>query len=255
MKLLSPSVRRFSLATLACLITTLASVPSVLAGIQTSVASDPPTQEETLISVAPGVTKNQRWLYTSDTTANRHRDVGQTFLIPGTSPVSITSFVFRIADVGAIVSQLSNAPFTLSIYEFADATSYVPMGEPLYQVSGTLPAEFPSLEYLSFTLDDAFVAQAGHYYGVQLGLDTRAADLGINFRSGLPADYAGGTGFSYSNYEVGSRSYKGGEFNFDFRVVGTAIPEGKTAALLFSTLLLGFACRGLGLCRGRKSLN
>jgi len=229
------TARRSLFALPALLAIALPLFPLHAAVLTSEILNSSPTTNQ-LIRTGESSSGSTSWRYTSTTQSTRHQDVGQTFYMAQDSIVQ--GFVFHIATDS--VAAVQGASFTLSIYEFADATSVTPTGSALYTANGQLPDTFSNGQYLSLTLDDSFSAQGGKYYGVVIAFDTQASGRSVNFyRETKGAGvYSDGTGLVYTNATEGSstQSYVVANYQFDLSVIGTpAVPE-PTTAMLFGVL-------------------
>lgn len=243
-----------AIAAMTAMASTLVCAPAQ-ADVTTSTSSTPPTGA--LVRIEPTDTsKTQRWSNSSTTyaTIGSHRDLGQTFLIPGASDVSIESFVFRFSTTDKPAA-IQRAGFTLSIYQIDSATSMPEGLSPLYQQTGTLPDSISSLDYLTFGLDTPFAATGGGYYAVQLSFNEPVANRSIFFISATKDRYSFGTMYTYSNVAANDTTMTYGIANaqLDFAIIATAIPEQKVSGLLLGafgvTAAFGFMRRRVTGCR------
>ncbi len=217
-------------------------VASASASILTSASNQPPDAAISLVrSAVPdnelGTSYMMRYYNNYATGTNRRREIGQSFLVPGETPVDIDGFVLRINDGQNLSGVAKN--FTLTIYEAA--TNGVPVGAAIYQSTGTLPSEMSNLQYITFLLDQTVTLEAGTRYSFQLGYTTSSGVAQISFAASNSNLYPEGRSFYYANSDSGnlaSMIYTPALRDMDFAVLYTPVPEGGTAALLMISLVV-----------------
>ncbi len=245
-------LRTVSLALLAAILTCSDGFAALIVSIDETAPSDQDALIRIPVTDATRGDESARMIYWSymATSRRRHREIGQSFLIPQGGDAIITAFVLRIASATVPVGQ--NLDFTVSIFK-ADprSSNFLPMGTALYTSVGSMPAELTTatapLQYLTMTLDTPFVAEAGVHYAFQIGFNQQNGAQ-FDFVTGANSLYSDGIGFNYWDNTVGSpamvytrRSTGAPGPHLDFAVIATTIPEARTTTLLVGGLLVAGA--------------
>lgn len=202
------------------------------AEVLTSASTTAPVKD-VLLSIAPTGVSNLNWFYKGNTAQN-HRDVGQTFLAPGSTATTtlLKSVVLQISTVSAaqIGTTAPGASFTLSIYKVAGADSFEPV-ESIYSETGNLPSLMEKGDFLTFDLNKTVSLVGDTYYAVSLAFNSPDAGRNLQFTFGVNTLYANGSAFTYSNasapYDQLAYANGGG----DLRMVLVTVPEPGTVAL------------------------
>jgi len=178
------------------------------------------------LSIASGGTGNSALNGLATGTASAVRELGQTFLVPGTTPIALQAFTLQLTT--AVQSGSPGAGMTVSIFKVTDATA-LPTGAPAYTTSGNLPDLMTLGHYLTFEFDTAVMLEAGEYYAIQIGFTSLAANQSFNVVTGN--DYAGGRAFYYANSPNPAVMNYIGQ-STDLKMVLQTIPEPGAVLLL-----------------------
>ncbi len=225
---------------------------SASGAIITSISAAPPSAEQSLIraAVPEGTEGNaymMRYYNNYSSGANRHREIGQSFIVPGTDPVAIDGFVLRIDDNRDFSSITVAKNFTFSIYKAA--SNGIPEGDAIYVSTGLLPETLTNRHYITFQLDETVVLEDGGRYCFQIGYTTSSGASQLSFAASGDDIYTEGRSFYYSNSnssDPASMIYTSAQRDIDFAVLYTPVPEGKTAGLMIMSIAALGIYRGIG---------
>lgn len=236
-------------------------VPNAAGAVMTSLSSAPPSEERSLVRIAVpegsfGTAYTMRYWNNYASAANRKREVGQTFVVPGNQPVEIEGFTLRIYDTRESLAGVSTN-FTLSIYKVGQDD--IPIGSPVYESTGQLPSELSHLSYITFLLDSAVTLEDGVRYGLKISYTSSSGGAQLSFAASSGNIYSEGKSFYHANSDgtdLAGMYYTTAVRDLDLAILYTPIPEGRATALLLGSLaglgawgMAGRARKGVSLVR------
>lgn len=195
------------------------------AAVLISQSSEVPTNN-VFLSIASNGTGNSALNGLATGTVSSVRELGQTFLVPGSTPIELHAFSLQLST--AVQAGSARAGFTVSIYNVANSTA-MPTDAPLYTTSGNLPDIMTVGQYLTFTFDQPVTLNAGSYYAIQIGFTELAPNQSFNVATGN--DYANGRAFYYANSPNASVMNYIGQ-STDLKMVLQTIPEPGSVLML-----------------------
>ncbi len=209
--------------------------------ITTSFSTTAPSEQNSLVRVAVdtadlGTSYMMRHLRNYTTANDRWREIGQSFITPGTQDVMIDGLALRIND-NRDISGIAR-DFTLTIYK--SGAQGLPSGDAIYQGTGSLPTSLSTLGYITFQLGEEVALEGGVQYCFQIGFTAEGGNAQLSFAASKGSLYAGRS-FYYANSDSADTAalvYTSAQRDLDFAVLYTPVPEGRTAFLLGGPLLL-----------------
>lgn len=155
---------------------------------------------EPFLKIAPSATRNLNWFFTDARGQLNHRDLGQTFLTPGSADVPLRALALQIASVpeARIGENAGGGRFTLTVSRMPGPDIFEP-GEALYKGSGQLPEVLEKGAYLLFDLGEALSLEKDQYYSILLSFDAPIPGQNLHFTFGPSSLYREGGAFIHSN--------------------------------------------------------
>lgn len=152
------------------------------------------------------------------------RDLGQTFLVTGSAPLSVGAITVWARDVGSAVP---NSGFTLEIWSFSNAADAE--GDTLVtSQAGVFPGGLTTgngvNRYWTFDIADVLLS-TGQHYGYMLSFDAEAANRSVNLVEEFAGSFANGSQINRNN--DGNWGVVSGDQEFYI----VAVPEPSTIVL------------------------